>query len=448
MELTGCCMRAALLVLLLGTCNSWRAEAVTGKSIDRPLVDEVAPGEPSDWDMDVRVDNTAQLRDAICAAQGRCGSNLNERCDIHAVGPKCSLCQTPSEGASISGSTCDDCKQGTDFTDTRPIRLLQGAKVWLDNISVRGCRTRSSGGCILLSGGDPGVWSATDSIGRQPLTYLKAESVVVARGYAQGEGGGLAIGRGALAVLDRCTLENNYAASAAGPNGEGSHDALVQNYAALVLHDPDPAFVKVAVTTVLDTPGNFNGDYVEGFLDVTFSSAIVTTRPPVLDTPTPTATTEGEQAVEPPGASLPPPIVIIEKRPLWIDLVIAGGVLLVVFLLAVCFFFCFMRTGNKTNEQQEDDSDTDADSQRVYNQATSVTNVHHSRPGDEDAKEVVESMPVIVQSPKPEDVDFPDWTVSQEERSHVEIVVICVTLIHRSLQLKTAMVQSQLGGIW
>lgn len=30
-----------------------------------------------------------------------------------------------------------------------------------------------------------------------------------------------------------------------GPNGEGSHDALVQNYAALVLHDPDPAFVKV-----------------------------------------------------------------------------------------------------------------------------------------------------------------------------------------------------------
>lgn len=126
---------------------------------------------------------------------------------------------------------------------------------------------------------------------------------------------------------------------------------------------------------------------------VSYVLQIVTTRPPVLDTPTPTATTEGEQAVEPPGASLPPPIVIIEKRPLWIDLVIAGwaehlshvpvcapfcfrravhqsfcerkpallrkktvcyagGVLLVVFLLAVCFFFCFMRTGNKTNEQQ------------------------------------------------------------------------------------------------
>lgn len=31
---------------------------------------------------------------------------------------------------------------------------------------------------------------------------------------------------------------------------------------------------QVAVTTVLDTPGNFNGDYVEGFLDVTFSSAV------------------------------------------------------------------------------------------------------------------------------------------------------------------------------
>lgn len=44
------------------------------------------------------------------------------------------------------------------------------------------------------------------------------------------------------------------------------------------------------------------------------------------------------------------------------------------------------------HQLQEDDSDTDADSQRVYNQATSVTNVHHSRPGDEDAKEVVESM--------------------------------------------------------
>lgn len=33
-------------------------------------VDELTPSEPSDWDIDVRVDSTEQLREAICAAQG------------------------------------------------------------------------------------------------------------------------------------------------------------------------------------------------------------------------------------------------------------------------------------------------------------------------------------------------------------------------------------------
>lgn len=33
-----------------------------------------------------------------------------------------------------------------------------------------------------MSSGDPDVWSATDEIGKQGLTFLKAEDVVIARG--------------------------------------------------------------------------------------------------------------------------------------------------------------------------------------------------------------------------------------------------------------------------
>jgi len=455
--------RLTLSLVLLGIYGRGVSAAVPGKSIDTQRVKEVTPVEPDDWPLTVQVDSAEELREAICTAQGgsvsgpaacnitgqgqetkvelvghlslggeklppvrgwlkivgRCGPSLDASCDIHAVGPKCSNCPTPLEGPGISGNTCNDCKEaGGDFTETRPLTLAEGAKVWLHNINIRGCRTRSSGGCIYMSKGDPNVWAATDDAGLQGLTYLKAADVAITRGFSQGDAGGLFVSQGGLAVMERCKFENNYSVTSASTGSsetEGSHDVMVQSSAALILIDPNPSHVKVSVTSVFNNVAN--ADYIEGFQDTVVSSA-----PPTPTTPVPTITTTTlPEPIPPPPPSAtppttsPPPVVIVEKRELWVDLLIAGAVLLLVFLMAVFFFFCCMRSSDSSGSQDGNDGGDDEGEGSSVSDAKKgkLVRVSVSNGGD---MEEVEPKPIVIQSPRQGGSGEVAWESSQEDR--------------------------------
>lgn len=293
--------------------------------IDDDLVRKTMPPDPVDWQIyDVEVRNPSDLRRAICHAQGdayltdpetnaevtscytvgtdrkrlvvylrediflrgealppitgdfkiegRCENNVKQICAVHAVSAICSACPLPGEDASSNEQEiCDACAFGVENgRETTPFVLQPGAKLWLKNIEVAGCKTLGSGGCIKMRSGDRNVWAnSAQSLGTDSLTYLNADNCRFKRGYALGEGGQVMVQTGSLAVFQDSSFALNYA-SASGQNTEAqtadkSHDVMITNFAAAMFIRCSPPKLYVTSTQLLPGVGqNFADDYQQG----------------------------------------------------------------------------------------------------------------------------------------------------------------------------------------
>uniref|UniRef100_A0A061RIU6 Uncharacterized protein n=1 Tax=Tetraselmis sp. GSL018 TaxID=582737 RepID=A0A061RIU6_9CHLO len=179
------------------------------------------------------------LKGSVVVA-GQCGDSLDGMCRVNAVDSACSSCLTPNEGIRVGLDLCEACNTVAEPWRTVPFWIGKFAKVWLSNISIRGCRSERGGGCLFAEAGDSAVWGLDRP---QPmlsrLTFL----------HARGRGGGFELRQGVLAVMEDVALEKNHAAADGRAVGAGTtHDGAVDRYAALIATNPRPPDPQVSAS--------------------------------------------------------------------------------------------------------------------------------------------------------------------------------------------------------